>query len=83
MADSVGPDPGFLAAVDQWVGVLGRLRDMVRQHVVATQLADVLSKRDLRAVRVLDVGCGQGTQALLLARSGQPDCSMSSSATAY
>ncbi|MFN2495627.1 MAG: methyltransferase domain-containing protein [Pseudonocardiaceae bacterium] len=28
------------------------------------------SDQDLRHARILDVGCGQGTQALLLARAG-------------
>lgn len=60
----------FLAGVDQWVGGLGRLRDVVRQQVLAAQLADVLAERGLSESRVLDVGCGQGTQAMLLARAG-------------
>lgn len=60
----------FLGGVEQWVGVLGRLRDVVRQEVLATQLAEVLAKRGLPRARVLDVGCGQGTQALWLARAG-------------
>ena len=60
----------FLAGVDRWVGVLGRLRDVVRQELVAGQLAEVLASRDVRRARVLDVGCGQGTQALALARTG-------------
>jgi len=63
-------DVSFLAGVDRWVGVLGRLRDVVRQEVVAAQLAEVLARRGLRNTRVLDVGCGQGTQALALARAG-------------
>src|SRR5882762_6284915 len=63
-------DVSFLAGVDRWVGVLGRLRDVVRQEVVAAQLADVLTRRGVRNARVLDVGCGQGTQALALARAG-------------
>lgn len=70
MAEPADPNTAFIAGVDQWVGVLGRLRDVVRQHVVAVQLADVLDQRGVRRARVLDVGCGQGTQALLLARSG-------------
>jgi S-adenosylmethionine-dependent methyltransferase len=63
-------DVSFLAGVDRWVEVLGRLRDVVRQEVVARQLAMVLAERGVRDARVLDVGCGQGTQALALARAG-------------
>jgi len=65
-----GAGVSFLAGVDRWVGVLGRLRDVVRQEIVATQLAEVLARRGLRNACVLDVGCGQGTQALALARAG-------------
>jgi len=64
------PDLTFLGAVDQWTAGLGRLRDVLRQQVLAAQLAQVLAGRGLARVRVLDVGCGQGTQALLLARAG-------------
>lgn len=60
----------FLAGVDQWIGVLDRLRVVVRQELVASQLAEVLRDRGIRRARVLDVGCGQGTQALALARTG-------------
>lgn len=52
------------------MGKLGRLRDVVRQHLVATQLASTLPDPALEPKRVLDVGCGQGTQALILARAG-------------
>ena len=62
------PNTSFLAGVDRWVGELGRLRGVVRQHVVAAQLAEIVEDRN--PLRVLDVGCGQGTQSLLLARSG-------------
>lgn len=57
------------AGVDGWIGNLGRLRNVVRQHLVAAQLEEVLDGRV--GARVLDVGCGQGTQALALARAGQ------------
>ncbi len=70
MADHPEVNIRFLAGVDAWIGVLGRLRDVVRQHVLAAQLAEVLAVRGPGLARVLDVGCGQGTQALLLARAG-------------
>ncbi len=70
MSDHPEASTRFLAGVDQWLGVLGRRRDVVRQEVLAAQLTEVLGKRGLSRVRVLDVGCGQGTQALLLARAG-------------
>lgn len=65
------PDP---AAAPSWVGargwvsVLGRLRDVVRQEVLAAQLASL--PQLVGPARVLDVGCGQGTQALRAARAG-------------
>ena len=57
----------FAAGVDQWVRQLGRVRDAVRQALVAAQLDELLPEAP---ARVLDVGCGQGTQALRLARLG-------------
>lgn len=59
---------GFTAGEEQWRARLGTLRQVVRQEVVARQLAAHLP--DARPRRVLDIGCGQGTQALLLARRG-------------
>ena len=47
---------------------MGTLRQVVRQELVARQLAAELP--DSPPLRVLDVGCGQGTQALILARRG-------------
>lgn len=43
------------------------MRDAVRQELVARQLAAVLGEKPRR---IIDVGCGQGTQALRLARAG-------------
>lgn len=64
-------DDAFAPAVGRWIGHLGSARDLVRQELVAGQLSRHLPplSRD-RAVRVLDVGCGQGTQAIRLARQG-------------
>lgn len=70
MAEPADPNSAFLDGVDEWIGMLGRLRDVVRQHVVAAQLAEILHQHGPRPARVLDVGCGQGTQGLLLARAG-------------
>jgi SAM-dependent methyltransferase len=58
----------FSGAEDRWLRGVGRLRDVVRQHLVAAQLREVLG--DAAGRRVLDIGCGQGTQALALARAG-------------
>ena len=57
----------FSAGEQRWQERLGKLRDVVRQEMVTRQLA-----RELPAapVRLIDLGCGQGTQALRLARSG-------------
>src|SRR5919204_2306917 len=57
------PDVG----VSRWQQRLGKLRDVVRQELVSRQLAGELPPPP---GRVLDVGCGQGTQALRLARAG-------------
>ncbi|HET7048206.1 MAG TPA: methyltransferase domain-containing protein [Solirubrobacteraceae bacterium] len=58
----------FLRAVGCWADGLGGLRDVVRQALVAAQLAEGLGGRG--PLRVLDAGCGQGTQALRLASAG-------------
>ncbi|MFF3754003.1 class I SAM-dependent methyltransferase [Streptomyces sp. NPDC002018] len=51
---------------------MGALRDVVRQELVARQLDEQIAGRFPvgRRLRVLDVGMGQGTQALRLARAG-------------
>ena len=59
---------GFAAGEHEWRFRLGTLRQVVRQELVARQVAAHLPDRP--ALRVLDIGCGQGTQALLLARRG-------------
>ena len=69
---------GFAAGEEEWRARLGTLRQVVRQEVVARQLAECLP--DLPPRRVLDIGCGQGTQALLLARRGHVVTGLDSSA---
>lgn len=46
------------------------VRDVVRQELVARQLEAHVLDRDDGPLLVLDAGCGQGTQALKLARLG-------------
>jgi len=58
----------FAEGEARWRARLGTLRQAVRQEIVARQLAGHLA--DGAVLRVLDVGCGQGTQALRLARLG-------------
>src|SRR5437016_6172267 len=50
-----------------WRSRLGKLRDAVRQELVTRQLAAELPPPP---VLIIDCGCGQGTQALRLARRG-------------
>ena len=56
----------FAAGEPPWVERLGNLRNVVRQEVIARQIAPLA----MRGTTVLDVGCGQGTQALRLASFG-------------
>ena len=58
---------GFTGAERNWQARLGKQSDVVRQELVARQLAAELP---LPPVRIIDLGCGQGTQALRLARRG-------------
>ncbi|MEU7829233.1 MULTISPECIES: methyltransferase domain-containing protein [unclassified Nonomuraea] len=58
---------GFSAGEERWRERLGSLRDVVRQELVSRQLAAHLPSVP---ARVLDVGCGQGTQALRIAAQG-------------
>ena len=69
---------GFAGGEEQWRAHLGTLRQVVRQEVVARQVAAHLP--DLPPRRVLDIGCGQGTQAVRLARRGHLVTGLDSSA---
>jgi S-adenosylmethionine-dependent methyltransferase len=57
----------FTAGEQNWQTRLGKLRDVVRQELVTRQLSAELPPPP---VPVIDLGCGQGTQALRLARRG-------------
>jgi SAM-dependent methyltransferase len=69
----------FEPAVEAWLSGLGLVRDAVRQELVRRQLAVYLS--DLGSIEVLDAGCGQGTQAIALARLGHNVVGLDLSAT--
>jgi len=58
---------GFTGHEGRWQARLGKLRDVVRQELVARQLGAELGPPP---VRIIDLGCGQGTQAVRLARRG-------------
>jgi S-adenosylmethionine-dependent methyltransferase len=57
----------FTGREGSWQARLGKLRDVVRQELVTRQLSAELPPPP---VQVIDLGCGQGTQALRLARRG-------------
>jgi 2-polyprenyl-3-methyl-5-hydroxy-6-metoxy-1,4-benzoquinol methylase len=57
--------PGVVA----WIDGIGSVRDAVRQELVSRQLLAHLPRTPAR-LRVIDGGCGQGTQAIALARLG-------------
>ncbi|HRW19049.1 MAG TPA: methyltransferase [Dermatophilaceae bacterium] len=66
---TTGPSTPFSDGADLWLGRLGNLRNVVRQEVIATQVAAHLPDHG-RPLRVLDIGAGQATQAIELARLG-------------
>jgi S-adenosylmethionine-dependent methyltransferase len=57
---------GFRSGETTWIENFGNLRNTVRQELIGRQLANHAE----RGMRVLDVGCGQGTQAIRLAAIG-------------
>lgn len=79
-------DNTFRGGMDPWLERLGNLRNVVRQEMVSRQLREHLAAPPLR---VLDVGAGQGTQALRLAAEGhvvtaaEPDERMREAFRAY
>lgn len=56
----------FAAGERRWVERFGNLRNTVRQELIGRQLEQHVCD----PVSVVDVGCGQGTQAIRLARRG-------------
>ncbi|MHB8295919.1 MAG: methyltransferase domain-containing protein [Acidimicrobiales bacterium] len=69
MAGAAGTDGRFEPGVGAWVAGLGKARDAVRQQLVQRQLAVHLAGSPT-PLEVFDIGCGQGTQAVALARAG-------------
>ena len=67
-------DERFAPATGDWLARMGTLRQVVRQELVRRQLTDVIGALEAVAaasgLEVLDLGCGQGTQAIELARRG-------------
>lgn len=60
-------DADFTAGVDPWLRRLGNLRNIVRQELITRQLEQHLPVHGV----VVDIGAGQGTQALRLAAAGR------------
>jgi S-adenosylmethionine-dependent methyltransferase len=74
-----GGDSTFGDGQPTWLGRLGHVRNVVRQEMISRQLGKHLRTP---SARVLDVGAGQGTQSIRLARAGhqvlavEPDADM-------
>lgn len=62
----MAPVTDFKMGEHRWISRLSNLRNLIRQEVIARQIAPFAAA----GMSVLDVGCGQGTQALLLASGG-------------
>jgi S-adenosylmethionine-dependent methyltransferase len=62
-----GADSTFGGGRSAWLGRLGDVRNVVRQEMIARQLDRHLGAS---SARILDVGAGQGTQSIRLARAG-------------
>ncbi len=69
MSGPIPPEGRFDIGAEEWLSGLGEVRAVVRQELVRRQIAHHLSTMD-GPLRVLDAGCGQGTQAIALARLG-------------
>ena len=67
MGRDAGADSTFGTARPAWLGGLGSVRNVVRQEMISRQLGKHLQTP---SARVLDVGAGQGTQSIRLARAG-------------
>ena len=63
-------DFAFASGVSAWRRNLGTVREVVRQELVGRQLEEHLPAGRDTSLCVLDAGCGQGTQAIRLARLG-------------
>lgn len=70
MTDEDHSHSRFDAGVLRWRAGLGLVRDAVRQELVAHQLSTHLPSAPATGGWALDLGCGQGTQAIKLARMG-------------
>jgi SAM-dependent methyltransferase len=66
----VAPGGGFAGGVAAWRQGLPRVRNAVRQDLVSRQLVAHLPAPSAANRSVVDLGCGQGTQAIALARVG-------------
>ncbi len=60
----------FEDGVPGWLRNVERTRNTVRQRLVGAQVAALAAELGAGPLRVLDAGCGQGTQALALAARG-------------